>query len=84
MSVFVPVALGLAALLVVVALVAHYRASCRTRRLGGFYVVPAEEPFNCPRWQTSDGACCPAGTVELDCPGLTLRKKLTVIEGGKI
>lgn len=34
------IALIASALLAVLALVAHYRATARTRRLGGFYVVP--------------------------------------------
>ncbi len=37
-------AIAAAALLLIVALLQHWRITARTRRLGGFYVVPAATP----------------------------------------
>lgn len=43
MSLIVPLALTASALLCAAAIIAHYRATVRTARLGGFYVVAEPE-----------------------------------------
>lgn len=29
--------------------------------------------FECPRWRSSNGHCCPAGTHQHRCPGVSVR-----------